>query len=431
MRLNFSTGEAFANGGRVDGAGEVSLTPEETEDLWHTYNLIAKDDRVLATTFRKVQKESSTGSVDSQKVRMSLTILVQKVDFDPDGGSLRVGGTIVSEHEGLKLGSHHTLELELNRKYTIYKEVWDQIYLDQLTAATAGKVASADVAAVLMQPGLANVCLVSGGMTITRAKLETHIPTKGNAAVQQGAKKLLQKWHEQVLQAVLRHVDFSVVKVVVLAGPGFVKDQWWEYARGEMERRGELREMASSKSKWVLCHASCGYKHALKEVFNSEEAAARLANTRAAAEVTALRGFFELLAASPDRVTYGLRPVAAAAERGAIHVLLLADSLLRAQHVARRRAYVELVDAVRALGATVHVFSSMHVSGEQLASFSGVAAVLRFPCTIEELLGPNQNGYDDDDDDDDGDDGSSGEDGDLGEAVQGAPHGVVQFEPGY
>ena len=181
----------------------------------------------------------------------------------------------------------------------------------------------------------------------------------------------------------------------------------------------------------VLCHASSGYKHALKEVFNSEEAAARLANTRAAAEVTALRGFFELLAASPDRVTYGLRPVAAAAERGAIHVLLLADSLLRAQHVARRRAYVELVDAVRALGATVHVFSSMHVSGEQLASFSGVAAVLRFPCTIEELLGPNQNGYDDDDDDDDGDDGSSGEDGDLGEAVQGAPHGVVQFEPGY
>ena len=41
--------------------------------------------------------------------------------------------------------------------------------------------------------------------------------------------------------------------------------------------------------------------------------------------------------------------MAAAAERGAIQVLLLADSLLRAQHVARRRAYVELVDAAKAL----------------------------------------------------------------------------------
>ena len=27
-------------------------------------------------------------------------------------------------------------------------------------------------------------------------------------------------------QALLRHVDFGVVKCVVLAGPGFVKDQW-------------------------------------------------------------------------------------------------------------------------------------------------------------------------------------------------------------
>ena len=412
MRLHGCMGDAFANGGRVDGAGEVTLMPEETEDLWHTFNLIAKDDRVLATTFRKVQKESSTGSVDSQKVRMSLAIQVQKVDFDPDGGSLRVGGLTVSEHEGLKLGSHHTLELELNRKYTIYKDVWDQMYLDQLTAATAGKVASADVAAVLMQPGLANVCLVSGGMTITRAKLETHIPTKGNAAVQQGAKKLLQKWHEQVLQAVLRHVDFSVVKVVVLAGPGFVKDQWWEYARGEMEKR-ELRELAASKSKWVLCHASCGYKHALKEVFSSGEMAARLSDTKAATETAALGRFFETLAADPDKVTYGLKWVQAAIEQGAVDSLLLADSLFRAQNVARRRQYVELVQAARAGGAKVHIFSSMHVSGDQLARFTGAAAILRFPVPLEQLLGDDalDGAPDDSSDDDDGDNDAAGADG--------------------
>jgi len=83
----------------------------------------------------------------------------------------------------------------------------------------------------------------------------------------------------------------------------------------------------------------------------------------------------------------------------------------------------------------VHVFSSMHVSGEQLASFSGVAAVLRFPCTLEELLGAE---YDDDDDDDDGEDDEDGEGGgggdsggEAGEAAQGVPHGVVRFEEGY
>jgi protein pelota len=45
----------------------------------------------------------------------------------------------------------------------------------------------------------------------------------------------------------------------------------------------------ASRPRWLLCHASSGYKHALKEVFNSPEAAARLADTRAASEVARVR----------------------------------------------------------------------------------------------------------------------------------------------
>ena len=47
----------------------------------------------------------TTGSIDSQKVKLHLAVLVVKVDFDPEGGSLRVSGTVTSEHEGLRLGA--------------------------------------------------------------------------------------------------------------------------------------------------------------------------------------------------------------------------------------------------------------------------------------------------------------------------------------
>ena len=239
-------GDAFT-GGKANSYGQVTLLPEEIEDLWHTYNLIAKGDKLLATTFRKVQKQSSTGSVDSQKVKMSLAISVSRIDFDPEGGSLRVGGTIASEHEGLHLGAHHTIELELQRKYTLAKAAWDSLYLERVTQATQGAASAADVAALLMQQGLANLCLVSGGMSITRARLECRAASKGNAAVQAGAKKEREKWYEQILQALLRHVDFGVVKCVVLAGPGFVKDQWWEWAQSESERRAELRAFMAAR----------------------------------------------------------------------------------------------------------------------------------------------------------------------------------------
>ena len=54
------------------------------EDMWHAYNLIREGDQVTATTFRKVQQETSKGS-DSERVKIRLTIHVEHVDFDPDG----------------------------------------------------------------------------------------------------------------------------------------------------------------------------------------------------------------------------------------------------------------------------------------------------------------------------------------------------------
>ena len=42
-------------------------------------------------------------------------------------------------------------------------------------------------------------------MSITRARLECRAASKGNAAVQAGAKKERERWYEQILQALLRH----------------------------------------------------------------------------------------------------------------------------------------------------------------------------------------------------------------------------------
>ncbi|KAL1529850.1 hypothetical protein AB1Y20_000781 [Prymnesium parvum] len=383
MRLVRSGGDAFARG--AEGFGEVTLLPEEIEDLWHVFNLLAVGDAVAATTFRKVTKESTTGAVDSQRVKLLLCVRVSKIDFDPEGGALRVGGAVLTEHESVRLGSHHTLELEVHRQLTLTKDNWDSVSLGRIQEATGGPATTADVAAVLVQHGLAHVCLVSGGMTVTKARLEVQVPKKGSAAVMAGAKKAVERWHEQILQAVLRHVDFSRIKCVILAGPGFTKDGFWEWMC-EMANKRDLRDLLLSKPKWVVAHASSAHKHAIKEVLLEPSVAARVADTKAAAEVFALKSFFEMLASDPQRVTYGYRYVLTASEHGAIEKLLITDNLFRVQDVRLRKQYVELVDATKAAGAKVHIFSSMHISGDQLAKQGGLAAILRFPLPIDDMV---------------------------------------------
>jgi protein pelota len=70
----------------------VKLLPQSEEDMWHVYNLLAKGDLVTATSFRKVQQISSTGSSTAQKMKIWLTIEVETIEFDTGTCELRVKG---------------------------------------------------------------------------------------------------------------------------------------------------------------------------------------------------------------------------------------------------------------------------------------------------------------------------------------------------
>ena len=53
--------------------------------------------------FRRVQTESSTGSTSSNKVRTTLTINVEDIDFDTQACMLRLKGRNVEENQFVKV----------------------------------------------------------------------------------------------------------------------------------------------------------------------------------------------------------------------------------------------------------------------------------------------------------------------------------------
>ena len=163
--------------------------------------------------------------------------------------------------------------------------------------------------------------------------------------------------------------------------------------------------MFENKSKFMLVHSSSGFKHSLKEVralllhpgcskvltvvllqvLQDPAVQARLADTKASEEVKVLESFYKMLKHEPDRAFYGPKHVRLAVEAEAVETLLVSDKLFRANNVAERRRYVELVDKVKETGGDVKIFSSLHISGEQLEQLSGICALLRFPMAeIEE-----------------------------------------------
>lgn len=106
---------------------------------------------------------------------------------------------------------------------------------------------------------------------------------------------------------------------------------------------------------------------------------ARMTDTKVAKEVEILNKFMRMMEKDLDRAYYGYDHVAKAHEQLAIDSLLVTDELFRSVSVKTRKKYVQLVESVRENGGQVYIFSSMHVSGQQLQQVSGVAAILRYP----------------------------------------------------
>jgi protein pelota len=275
------------------------------------------------------------------------------------------------------MGAYHTLELELHRPFTISKAEWDSVALERIREAcdVAGR---ADIAAVVLQEGLAQVCLVTDYATLVRARVEVSVPKKRSTGASQHDKGM-GRFLDAVLEAILAHVNFAVVKVLILASPGFVKDALFAHMMEAAARPGAAKGLQEHKAKIVLAHCSSGHKHALQEVLQQPAMQSRLSTTKYAREVEVLDRFYYTLATDAARAFYGYAFVVKAAERGAIDTLLVTDALFRSTDVAERKRYVQLVEQVREVGGKVLLFSTLHPSGEQLGHMTGVAALLQYP----------------------------------------------------
>lgn len=65
------------------------------------------------------------------------------------------------------------------------------------------------------------------------------------------------------MQAILRHINFDIVKCILIASPGFVRDQFYEYMF-QTAIKMDNKVLLENKSKFTLVHASSGFKHSLK-----------------------------------------------------------------------------------------------------------------------------------------------------------------------
>ena len=265
--------------------------------------------------------------------------------------------------DAVKLGAHHTLDIEVGRSFTVEKDEWDSISLDRVEES-CDPTRSAEIAAVIMSEGVAAVYLITDTMTLVRARIDMQIPRKRKMSAS-SHDKTLHKFFEAVMQAILANIDFDRVKCIIVGSPAFTKDQFLDYMMQEAVRR-DLTVLTSHRAMFLPVHCTSGHGMSLKEILEDETIISRISDTKASGEVKILNEFFDNMKNKPDTTVYGRKHVQKALELQAIRTLMLTDALFRSTNIETRKSYIDLVDQARKAGMEVKIFSSLHVSGQRL-----------------------------------------------------------------
>lgn len=251
------------------------------------------------------------------------------------------------------------------------------------------------IPAVVMQEGFANICLITENQTVLKQRVEVTIPKKRQGRSGEHDKGMT-RFYQTVLETLLRHVDITEPRPLLLASPGFVAEGFKSYII-EHATKAANKAMLSNRANFVVIHSSSGHLHSLNEVLKSPAVLAKLKDTKYARETQIMDKFMEMLRLDDGRAWYGVSEVEKAVEKSAVGqgggVLLVNNSLFRSQDIGTRKRFVAMVDKVRAEGGEARVLSSDHESGSRLESLGNIAAILTFP--LEDLDDDEEDGEED------------------------------------
>lgn len=328
------------------GFGEIVLFPENVDDVWHLSHIVGPGDLVFASTFRA--PESSADKIRPEKLEKRLVrlgIQVEKVEFHKYSARLRISGLI---EQGVDAGSHHTLNIEPGFEISVIKD-WKSTDLERIERAVTASIHGA-VHILTIEEGDAAL------FRLRQYGPEPVFEVSMGSGKREGIGSR-SAFFERLYQDV-KDIDGPLV----VAGPGFIKDDFVRYLRTVDPDRAE---------KTVVAETRRVGRGAVQDVIGQGVVDRLSEDLQLGHEVRLMEQLLGRIACDQP-AAYGREEVSKALAYGACEVLMVSDLLLRDPGI------VHLLDRAEETRTKVVIFSSSFDPGAQLDALGGIAALLRY-----------------------------------------------------
>ncbi|MBI4739329.1 mRNA surveillance protein pelota [Candidatus Woesearchaeota archaeon] len=338
----------------------ASLRIESLDDLWYLSSLLEAGDLVEGKTMRKIKlgggEERSTSVV---KKPVYLKIEVEKVEFHKFSNNLRVAGRILEGTEDIPKGSYHTFAIEDDSQIKLQKGEWLSFHKERLREASKERRPPLLICVFDRDEALIAIMKQYG------YDLLAHL--HGAVQKKRDVTQVTSNFYEEIENAIKEYIDRFHVRSVLMASPGFWKDEFLKNLKDD-----------ALKKKIVFATVSSVDKGAINELLGRPEVKSVLQQERFAQEVALVNDLLSAIA-KVGLAAYGLKETAAAAEACAVKRLLITDGFLQKKREQDAFEPIQtLLHTVDKGKGEIHIISSDHDGGKKLDGLGGIAALLRF-----------------------------------------------------
>ena len=332
----------------------MKLRAESIDDLWHIHHVLREGDLLEGKTFRREeQKTDKVRAQRTEKKPVYLKLRVEKIEFHKNTNRLRATGII---EEGEDTGSYHTFNIEEGSVIGVTKE-WKNHDLERIKEAVAHTNAPR-ILILVMDRGESDFGLVRGYGVDFLATVNESIPGKYYSVKRSEESG---SFFQTLAEKILELLDRYAVEKVIIAGPGFAKEEFAQYLR---ENYSQL------DGRYVIKRASSVGRTGIYEVIRKGDLEDVYKESRISRELLLIEELCRRIL--KDEAVYGIKSTEKAVEYGAVETLLLVDEMVREER------YEKILEKGRSTGCEVFVISSEHEGGEKLQSLGGIAGLLRF-----------------------------------------------------
>jgi len=327
------------------------LKIESIEDLWVLSEFITPNDRVFATTTRKVK----LGSDKTKQVTkiIFVDLLVKKTQFSSE--ILRVSGEIQNETEFTAIGQAQTLNFNVNDKIKI-KKIQIMDFEKKLLQRAVKSKNSKNLIILLDKDELIAIEFNNFNYTVIFHKSGLGNKKYHQTSINEGEEKY----------NLIKNLLIRSYSNIILAGPGIYKNKLQEYLKSKTDQKILVHQFTDVNTNNI--------QKLIKDISKS----GIIEENQLSKENQLIEILLKNIS-SGLKFAYGYDKVKEAIDVGSVVNLLITTKYIdKLKEEDKYSSLNELMRSVEQLNGDIVIFDSKHQAGRILDGLGSIAAILRY-----------------------------------------------------